>query len=873
MFLMFRQGLLLTTLLAAVGSGTAQTTPPIDVSRLQVRWEVVENHHAGQDQVLSAITLINKSKQALPASGWQLYFNFDRPILPGSASAHTIAAHVNGDAYKLTPDAGFQPVAPGDSVRIEFLAGAWSINFTDAPTGFFIVWDKEPAKGYTIKDLSIRPSTLPKQLLSGPNDKTGVLTPAMVYRQNAGIKDIPAEQLPKIFPTPAHYTENSGSFVLDATIGIQADAAFSETAKALAAELAGLLGKAPAINGNAAKTISLRKNDLPHEAYNLEVTSNGVTISAGDEAGVFYGIQSLKSLMPAASWKGVQQRIALQNVSVSDTPRFAYRGFMLDVARNFHSKAEVERVLDAMALYKLNVFHFHLTDDEGWRLEIPGLPELTDIGARRGYAPDPTDAEMLVPSYGSGPDVVNEAGSGYFTRKDFIEILQYAKARHIRVLPEIEAPGHARAAVYSMTQRYKKLLAKDDIAGAHQYLLADPDDKSVYHSVQYWNDNVINVAMPSAYTFIGKVVDELKAMYKDAGAELTAVHMGGDEVPAGVWEQSPACQALLQKEGLKNVQDLWYYFYGHVNELLHQRGLQLYGWEEVGMRKTHRQDGQDINIPNPDFVNSKMHLLVWNNVVGNGAEDLAYRLANAGYKVVLGGVANLYFDMAYAKTFAEPGYYWGGYVDVDKPFYYIPFDYYKNTKVDARNNPVAPGTFTGKDGLTAYGASNIEGLEGLLWSETITSDKRLEYMLLPKLLALAERSWAPNPAWATEPDTARSEAMYAEAWSVFTNVLGKRELPRLDAYNKGYNYRVPPVGVITESGQTRANVQFPGLQIRYTVDGSTPTAKSALYTTPLPANEKLQFKAFSSNGRTELENAPLRILPAPAQVSVQAVKQ
>ncbi|HEY0273331.1 MAG TPA: family 20 glycosylhydrolase [Chitinophaga sp.] len=871
---MFRHPVLLTALLAAAGRGFAQSAPPVDAARLQVRWEVVENHHNGKDEVLSAITLVNKAKQPLPASGWQLFFNFDRPITPGSMSAHMAATHVNGDAYKMAPEAGFQPLAPGDSVRIEFLAAAWAINFTDAPSGFFIVWDQEPAKGYPIRDFSVRPSVLPKQLLSGPGDKTGVLTAAAVYAQNAGIQDIPAEQLPKVFPTPAQYEAHPAAFLLDRNTRIQAAAAFGEEAALLSAELGSLLDKAPALNGSGNALITLYKTNAPHEAYMLEVAPGSIRIGAGDAAGMFYGIQSLKSLIPPASWQAVQKSIGIPSVTVSDTPRFAYRGFMLDVARNFHSKAEVKRVLDVMALYKLNVFHFHLTDDEGWRLEIPGLPELTAIGGKRGYAPDPANAPMLLPSYGSGPDTANAAGSGYFSRADFIELLQYAKARHIRVIPEIEAPGHARAAVYSMTQRYKKLLAANDRAGARQYLLADPDDQSEYHTVQYWNDNVINVALPSTYAFIGKVADEIKAMYREAGAELAAIHMGGDEVPAGVWEKSPACRELMQRDSLENTQDLWYYFYDHVNEVLQQRGLQLYGWEEVGMRKTKKMNGGDINIPNPGFVNSHMHLVVWNNVIGGGAEDLAYRLANAGYKVVLGGVSNLYFDMAYAKTFAEPGYYWGGYVDVDKPFYFVPFNYYKNSTVDARNNPISPATFIGKDGLTTYGATNIEGLEGLLWSETITSDKRLEYMLLPKLLALAERAWAPDPAWARETDSARSAQLYHEAWSVFTNVLGKRELPRLDGYNKGYNYRIPPVGVCTVNGMTSANLQFPGLQIRYTTDGSTPTATSKVYAGPLPANPRLQFRAFSSNGRTELENAPVNILPAPALLQAgEAVKQ
>src|SRR3989442_602738 len=289
---------------------------------------------------------------------------------------------------------------------------------------------------------------------------------------------------------------------------------------------------------------------------------------------------------------------------------------MLDIARNFHPKPVVLRTLDLLARYKLNVFHLHLTDDEGWRIELTSLPALTAVGARRGHTLD--SGTHLPPAFGSGPDVDRPWGSGFYSRGDYVEILRYAAARHIEVIPEIEMPGHARAAIKSMEAN-------------QQYRLNDPDDRSVYTSAQGYHDNVMNPALESTYRFIERVVGELVAMDREAGVALRHIHMGGDEVPAGVWEGSPVVQAYLKAHNLTSVDDLWFAFYGRVEQILKTQGLLPSGWEEIAVRKTHRA-GQPTNIPNPDFAARGWRAYVWNNVPGGGAEDLAYRLAKCGFR-------------------------------------------------------------------------------------------------------------------------------------------------------------------------------------------------------------------------------------------------
>lgn len=813
-----------------------------DVANLNLQWEVVENYHKSKAEFLSAFTITNKAA-VFPANGWRLYFNFPRMINSSTVTGNMKIEHINGDFYSLSPTSSFHGLAADQTLRVEFVAGAWGISISDAPAGLYLVWDNVPEKGLPLKNYTVKASTQLNQFMRTPTDKVGLVTPQVVFEQNKNIRDLPVEELPKIFPTPASYKETGGSITLENfKIVTQQQDNLQNEAAYLEAELKKLLAN----EKGSKKEIILKKDGSQSDAYRLTVTPQNIVISAGTNRGVFYGIQSLKTLLPPQAYKGKQVSVTMPTVDVIDSARFGHRAFMMDVARNFQTKEEVMKVIDLMALYKLNILHFHFSDDEGWRLQIPGLPELTEVGGRRGHTVK--DENFLHPSFGSGPDLQSH-GTGFYTKEEFIQILKYAKQRHIDVIPEIETPGHARAAVASMTTRYNRLMKEGKKEEAEKYLLYHPLDSSKYRSVQRWYRNVIDVALPSTYTFLEKVVDEISAMYKEADAPLYTIHFGGDEVPRGVWTGSPAVHQLMKtNKAVKNINDLWYYFYGNINTLLKKKGLYLYGWEEIAMRNT-TLDGKAYVLPNPDFSSENVQVDVWNNVIGWGAEDLPYRLANAGYKVVLSPVSNMYFDLSYQKSFYEPGYYWGGYVDVDKPYYFIPFDYYKNSTEDINGNKVTSAYFKNKERLTEYGQQNIPGIQGLLWSETLKSAAQMEYMLLPKLLALAERAWAQNPAWATEKDSVKSAALYNQRWSQFVNVLGKRELPRLDYYAGGFNYRIPTVGTTTINGKMQANIQFPGLSIRYTTDGSEPTLNSKVYTTPIPNNGKIVFKAFNNNGR------------------------
>ena len=810
-----------------------------NVADLRITWQVVDNNYQNKNQALTALIITNSGHEVLPAGGWKFYFNSGRGFSEHAVSNNAKINQVNGDLYSITPTDGFKELKPGASTRIEYVNDDPVVNATDAPEGLYLVWDAQPEKGYSITSFTVEPYKPTYQ---------GLITPEIVFDRNKNIADIPADQLPKVFPTPASYQETGGTFTLDDKVSIVADKDFAKEAAQLKADLNQLL-TGPIVGTSKTATISLAKVDgLAPEAYELKVGPQGITINASSSAGAFYGVQSLRSLIPAAAFAKKQKSVQIPGVDVKDAPRFGYRAVMLDVARNFQPKKQVLKLLEAMSLYKLNALHLHLTDDEGWRLELPSLPELTTVGGKRGHTLD--SKHFLPASHGSGPDVNNTVGTGFYSRADYLEILRFATDRHITVIPEIETPGHARAPIKAMDARYDRLLAEGKKAEAEKYLLRDLNDKSEYRSVQYWNDNVIDVSLPSTYNFVETVVSDIAALYKEAGAPLQTIHFGGDEVPAHVWEKSPAYLTLKASHPeILSTNDLWYYFYGRVNDILKAKGLRLSGWEEMALRKT-TLDGHPTYVPNPDFTKEHLQADVWNNVLGGGQEDLAYRLANAGYKVVLTCVTNLYFDMANYKSFDEPGYYWGAFLGIDKFYSFVPFDYFKNADVDRNGNPIPQSLFIGKQRLTDYGKENIVGLQGALWAETVKSTERMDYMIFPRLLALAERAWAPDPQWATEKNPVKAKQEYETAWSGFLNVLGKRELPRLSYYEGGYNYRIPKPGISLQDGKYLSNVDYPGLTIRYTTNGKDPDDKSKVYTGPVNYNGGvIKFRAFDVKGR------------------------
>ena len=582
-------------------------------------------------------------------------------------------------------------------------------------------------------------------------------------------------------------------------------------------KLTGLYGLE--VVGNASVKIVLeelldRKEAVNDEYYTINIDDNLIKISAATPHGIFNGTQTLLSML-----KGKQTPYLLEAVSIRDYPDLAYRGQMIDIARNFTAPENLKKLVDIFASYKLNVLHFHFCDDEAWRLEIPGLEELTAVGSRRGHTTD--ESQCLYPCYDGGYDPdAKTVGNGYYSREEFIDLLKYAAERHVRIVPEIESPGHARAAIVSMKARYNKYFETDP-GKATEYMLSEPEDTSRYVSVQYYTDNVMNVALPSTYRFMEKVIQELNAMYQEAGLSLYTVHLGGDEVPRGVWMGSPKCQELMKEKGMTKAHDLSEYFITQMADVMQKNGLKFSGWQEVALGHTEEAHQQ--------LRGQAAGVYCWNTVPGS--DEVVYQTANNGYPVILCNVGNFYMDMAYNGHPDERGLDWGGYVDESVSFSMLPFSIYRSLRVDMAGNPIdLNNAEKGKTALTEIGKKHIMGVQGQLFAETIRSFDGVEYLLFPKILGLAERGWNAHPAWENLSGI-REEQAFNQALALYYEKISKSEMPYWA--KNGINFRLPQPGLLVKDGNLYANVAIDGAEVRYTTDGSEPTAQSTLWKEPV----------------------------------------
>ncbi|MGP4025563.1 family 20 glycosylhydrolase [Actinomadura sp. 3N407] len=866
----------LTAALAAVvtpGAASAACHP--DARDLLLTYQPVDHTVADAQYHLARLTIANHDRHcALGGDGWAMYFNAVRrpaAVLEGAAGdiarkqlagqglavARADAAQ-SGDFYTLEPADGFKAIAPGERRTIDINVELWAVHKSDAPAGWTIAFGGGKPQWVPAKTL-LDPSD-PKQTTAFSGDNRPVETAATRYAENTSPKmDLTLRQ--SLVPQPLSATATGG------TVGIGGRSRISAP-RSLRGEEGYLRSALSDLARGPGAPISLRVDpeldvdddgEADAEGYTLTATRRGVRIVGADRAGVLYGIQTLRQLVPAGGYEAAARghrpsTVDVPRAEIADAPLFGYRGLQIDVGRHFETGRTIKKFLDLMSFTKLNKLHLGLTNDEGWRLQIPGLPELTGYGSKRefdlketdalhqgmgsandlghgdgisGKARDETEANLgRAPAYqGFEQGTLNFVGKGggFYSVREFEEILRYAAERHIEVIPELNFPAHARAAVQSMEHRYER--TRDSA-----YRLLDPADTSEHVSVQYYNDNLVNPCLDSTYTFLDKVVSEVSKMYDRAGVPLDRINLGGDEPPGppeGWWSGSPACKNNPETAG-KSGEELKEMFFTRWNAIARKVAGKTAGWE-------------DVTDPTRSFRLEGFTPLPWQNVWGWGREDWAYRFANEGTPVILAHATNLYMDLAYNKDPDEPGYYWAAYVDEKSTFTYQPFDVYANATEDRWGNPITPNPSWTK--LTPEGKKNILGLEAQLWGENGKAPEIREYQAFPKLLGAAERAW--------NRDTPAPGEMGA-AWNVFTNTLGQKTLPLLSFYEpvglrgEGVNYRIPPPGAKISGGTLSANVRNPGMAIEYSTDGR----HWRPYTAPVKAGAYALTRTRGADGRT-----------------------
>lgn len=788
------------------------------------------------------------AKEVINAKGWSIYFSHISPVQTSIGDEFSVE-HLNGDMHRIDLKNSFTGFKTSETKKVTFRANFWMLSETDALPNYLVAAPELEARVIASTQskidletgLEILPFVTPfsdelTQFKRTKEDSTTWLSSKMLYQRNLNMStELKEDQFSvarTIIPTPkwVHYAGNNA--VVDISQGIKVDfnGVTPIEVDAALARLARLGLKQTAVGLPLQLTV-VTDSSKAIGSYKLTVSQQDISIVGVDAAGVFNGLQSLAGLYTVGS-------TTLPLLNVADEPHYAFRGMLVDVARNFHSKEFILSLLDQMAAYKLNKLHLHLGDDEGWRLEIPNLPELTDISSKRCF--DTSEQRCLIPQLGAGVDP-NSSVNGYYSVKDYQDILKAATARHIQVIPSLDMPGHSRAAMKAMTARFNKYQALEDEEKAKQFLLDDFDDKTQYSSVQFYHDNTINVCLESSYAFVVEVMTQVKKIHADAGQPLTRYHIGADET-AGAWLESPACKAFVANndKGVTQMSELGAYFIERVAAILSSLDIETAGWSD-GLAHTRKE-----NMPAIVQANA-WDVLFW------GGHDKVHSLANRDWQVVISSPDVLYFDFPYEADPKEHGYYWASrHTNTEKVFQFMPDNLPVHAEfwLDRQDNAyLADDTKT----PLAQGQKFL-GIQGQLWSENTRSDSLVEHKVFPRLLALAERAWY-LPNWAvpynyqgakysqeTNAFTQNMKKAREANWRLFANTLGQKEFVKLELDD--IDYRLPTVGAVIEQGILKANVAFPGLLIEYQDEQQ----QWLLYNGPVAVKGQVKVRSRSENG-------------------------
>ncbi|MET0393267.1 MAG: family 20 glycosylhydrolase [Chitinophagaceae bacterium] len=501
------------------------------------------------------------------------------------------------------------------------------------------------------------------------------------------------------------------------------------------------------------------------EGYHILITPQQVTLSAAYPAGMFRAVQTIRQLLPAAIENPGERvtEVSLPAVTIRDEPAYAWRGLHLDVSRHFFSINYLERMIDRMALYKFNKFHLHLTDDQGWRVEIKKYPKLTEEGAWRTFN---NQDSVCMQQAKDNPDmaidpahIVQKNGKtmygGFYTQEQLKKLVAYAAARHIDIVPEVDMPGHMMAAI-----------------NAYNYLSCDGKN-SVFGELF---TAPMCPCQPAVFRFAEDVFTEIMDIFPSK-----YIHIGGDEVDRTHWEKSDACKQLMAKEGLKNTAELQSYFIREMEKFFNAKGRTLIGWDEI------LEGG----------ISRSAVIMYWRNWV----PEAAVKAAKNGNVVIMSPGEPLYFSNEQDKNSLPSVYYY---------------------------NPIP------KD-LTLAERKNIIGGQGNTWAERIPTEQRADYMIYPRMTALAERLWTNKDDYASYLQ--RLNAHYT----------------RLDRLK--VSYRLPDLGLLESyafTGNTTLTIEkpIPTLTIRFTLDSTLPAALSGELSGPLTISESklVRVAAFKPDG-------------------------
>lgn len=794
--------------------------------------EIVYEIKEMNDYSLEVTFTINNSTKMNFDSIWSLHWNQQSAIIDNDSLPPNLKyQYVAGQSYNILSFGKGFTLNTGESVSVDLKQSGVVKRKSDLPVGGFVVIDNQ---FIDVKFINLWQNAIGIERLD---------IPSSVDRYNNYLSStVNKSELDLIVPTPNTIELLGGELPLKSKYSINIDESLNLDSNLIVSLL------------DEVTEIDIKKNDsnndiyvnyvddLNEESYILNINQDKILISASDRAGALYAIQSLKQIFLVSKLENTP----IKNLIVNDSPRFSYRGMLLDISRNFYGPEKIKQIIDYLSFFKINHLDFRITDDEGWRLEIPGLEELTEVGSKRAYTKD--EFENLIPMYGSGPDT-DSSGSGYLSRVEFIDILKYANQRNITIIPQISFPSHARSAIISMNARYQKYMKLGNIVEAEKYLLIDPEDKSEYYSAQGFNDNIACICRESAYTFYDKVIDEVYLMYKDAGVKFQKFGVGADELPYGAWQKSPICDKFMDEKSITgDYNALYEMMQRRVYNKLSSYDLTMTGWDDILLKLTEKN--QSETKIKDFFKDDDILLYVWKNDWGQGRQDMIYKYANLGYKTIMSNSSAFYFDMVDDRDFDNIGLSWSGYADYKDIWTVDVYDIFNDSYGVEKNN-ISQDYINSSEKLNPENRENIIGIQSQIWSETIKSEDILDYMFMPNIIVFSQKAWSNDPKWMTISDQGLRRKTLQKEWNNFANNIGQRLLPIVDNIFEGLKYDLPKPGGVIINDSLFANSAFPGLHIKYTLDGSIPNSESTNYSSPFKINKDdvVHLRLFNKLGR------------------------
>jgi hexosaminidase len=790
------------------------------------------NEFSSEDNRLNVtLDITNKTNNDI-SSLWSLHWNQISALVDSeSLPKNTKYEYIAGQSYNILSFGNDYSLKKGETISIDLKQRGGVKRKSDFPMGGFVVINENIID---VKFINLWDNAEDIQDLNIPNANDR-------FYYNYSSKLLDKSQLDLIVPTPNKIELLEGQMDLKTKYSIDIDESLNlnfDFAKSLMSRVSNIIS-----NDKEADIKLIFVDNLAKESYELNINNDSISIFASDRAGALYGLQSLKQIFLVAKLENTP----IRNLKINDSPKFSYRGMLLDISRNFYGPKKIKQILDYLSFFKINYLDFRLTDDEGWRLEIPGLEELTEVGSKRGYTKD--ESENLIPIYGSGPDSNSSPGSGYLSKSEFIDILKYANQRNITIIPQISYPSHIRSAIVSMNARYQKYMRLGDKDEAEKYLLIDPDDESEYYSAQGFDDNIVCICRESAFTFYEKVIDEIYLMYKQAGIAMKKFGVGADELPFGAWRKSPLCDKFMEEKSITGDYDaLYQYQQRRIYDKLSSYGLTMTGWDDILLKLTEKN--QSETQIKDFFKDDDILLFVWKNDWGGGRQDMIYKYANLGYKTIMSNSSAFYFDMVDDKDFDNIGLSWSGYADYKDMWTVDVFDIF-NDSYGVKKNNISTDYINKSEKINPNNRDNIIGVQSQIWSETIVNEGILDYMFMPNIIVFSQKAWSQDDSWMNISDKELKDQTLEIEWNKFTNNIGQRVLPMVDNIFGGLSYDLPKPGGIIVNDSLYANTIFPGLDIKYTLDGTVPDSNSNNYITPvkIKADDIVHLRLFDKTGR------------------------